>query len=336
MKYVNNVWKWALVVISFTAMVSALPKPGSAQAYYSVSYLAYLLSIRYPALLAIRLPARDLNGIALNGAYFEDRFVTELSLDDVIIPGRRSGKKQTADLNLSGTRFVYPGHKLVGAVFTATLDDGSTLPVRIDAVEERWHRDIRDVIHYYASYESDAGRQPLCGVDENGDPVGAIPLIGAWDYSEGTETGGAKIDDPRVFTFACEGFVIDKCVDAGYKPWLSLRVCHGWGWWRKCEDVSLAGLHQACTRMLRADFCGDGVSYTEDDILVALYDGFGIRYDSEPWELEAEWDEDGAICAGQYRVEGMAPSCFPDLVDDETCGDPSHFLDGALLISELP
>lgn len=336
MKYVNNFFKWALVVVSFTVAVSALPKIATGQTYYNISYFSYLLSIRYPARLAIRLPARDLNGIALNSAYLEDRFVTELSLDDVVVPDRWSGETTTRDLDLVGTRFMYPSHKIVGAVFTATLDDGSTLPVRIDAAKARWKRKDPDVIHYYATYETDTGRQPLCGVDENGDPVGAIPLLGAWDYTEGTETGGAKIDDSRIFTLACEGFVLDKCVDAGYKPWVSLNVCYGWGWWRQCADVSLAGLHQSCTRMMRADYCGDGISYTEDDIYVALYDGFGIRYDSEPWNIEAEWDEDGAICAKQYRVDGMEPSCLSELVGDDACGAPRHFFDGALLISELP
>lgn len=331
---VNSLVKWCLVVVSFAAAMSTLPKRGVAQSSYTIPYLTYLLYIRYPALLAIRLPARDLNGIALNGTILDDRYVTSLSLDDVEIPGRR-GRHHTVDLTLDGARFDYSKNKLVGAVFTATLDDGTHLPVRIDAVARRRGRQASDVVHYFASYESDAGRQPLCGIDENGDPVGAIPLLGAWDYSEGTETGGTKIDDPHLFTFACDGFVLEKCVDAGYKPWLSLQVCHGFGWWRQCEEVPLAGLHQACTRMMRADYCGDGTSYTEDNLLVAMYDGFGIRYDSEPWDIEAEWDEDGAICANQYRVDGAVPTCLEDLADD-TCGDPLHFWDGAQIISELP
>ena len=336
MKHTNNGLKWTVAVLSFTIVVGALPKPGNAQSYFSTSYLAYLLAIRYPAQLLIRLPARDLNGIALNGAYLDDRFVTGVSLDDVSVPGRWPGETLSVDLGLNGTKFTYPMVKMVGATFTATLDDGSLLPIRIDSVEPKWQRADPYVIHYYVTYEGDAGaREPLCGVDENGNPVGAIPLLGSWDYSEGTETGGARIDDARVFTFACEGFVLDKCVDAGYKPWLSITVCSGWGWWRTCTEVPLDGHHQACTRMLRADYCGDGVSYTEDNILVALYDGYGIRYDSERWGFEAEWDEDGAICANRYRVDGMEPACFADLQDD-TCGNIFHFFDGALLFSELP
>jgi hypothetical protein len=283
-------------------------------------------SVKYLFRLDYRLPARDLNGIALNGACLDERYITSISLDGVVLNG-----KKTTSLDLKGTKFKHQ-QQLDGALFTATLDDGEPLTLRIDSVEPKAERADPDVIHYFVSYESDREWLPLCGVDDNFEPIGAIPLLGRWDYTEGTETGGSKIDDAHSFTFACEGYVLDKCVDAGYKPWLSAKVCQARN---ECEIVSLASYHQACTRMMRADFCGDGTAYTVDGVVVSMYDGLGIRYDSEEWDIEAEWDEDGAVCIHQDRIDELVPTCI-DYLKDDTCGDPVHFEDGILLISELP
>jgi hypothetical protein len=239
-------------------------------------------------------------------------------------------KKKTASLSLIGTSFTNFG-KMDGAEFTATVDDGSQLTVRIDSVKKA-KSGAKDVLHYLASYAVDGTWKPLCGTDSAGAPIAAVPLLGRWDYSEGTSSGGSRIDDSRSFTFACDGYVLEKCVEAGYKPWASVFVCTDS---RTCKWVSLKNYHQACTRMLRADYCGDGTSYTEQDVLVALFDGLGIRVDTEEWNVEAEWDEDGAVCAQSSRISTLTPTCEDSLIDD-ACGDKSHFADGVLVMSELP
>ncbi len=291
----------------------------------TANYLDYLFRIRFPAALLYNLPARDLNGIYLNSPYLEGHYITGISLDNVKV-----SKNKTASLFLFGTSFTNFG-KMEGAQFTATVDDGSELTVRIDSVLKP-KKAPKDVVLYVASYYADDTWKPLCGTDESGMPVAAVPLLGRWDYSEGTATGGSRIEDSRAFTFACDDFVLEKCVEAGYKPWASVWVCtdaHTCGW------VSLLSYHQACTRMLRADYCGDGTSYTQENMEVALYDGLGIRIDTEEWNFEAEWDEDGALCADTSRISTLVPTCEESLVDD-TCGDKSHFADGVLIMSELP
>ena len=302
-----------------------LGAPTSADAF-DLSYLSYLLRIKYLSSLSYNLPSRDLNGIYLNDQYLDDQYIVAVSLDNV-----RMKHGRPASLRLNGTAFNRGG-RIEGAEFTAWVDDGSELTLRVDAVEapRRWTDSY--IIRYYVSYESDEGRMPLCGTDEYGAPIAAIPLSGRWDYSAGTETGGAYIPDDRVFTFACEGYVLEKCVAAGYPPWAEVFACRNR---RDCKWISLQPYHQACTRMLRADFCGNGTSYTENNVLVALYDGLGIRIDTEDWRVEAEWDEDGAVCASDGRVEELTPTCAESLTDD-ACGDKTHFQDGILIISELP
>jgi ADYC domain len=116
----------------------------------------------------------------------------------------------------------------------------------------------------------------------------------------------------------------------GYKPWRKALVCaKGQG----CTKVNLADHHQACTRMLRADYCGDGTSYTVDDVEINVYDGLGIRVDSEAWASEAEWDADGALCLSSPRISASQPTCAGAL-KRASCGQTTSFGSGALLISE--
>ena len=136
--------------------------------------------------------------------------------------------------------------------------------------------------------------------------------------------GGSRLEDPRAFSFACEGSAITKCHRVGSKPWEAT-----------VEGVSLAAHHQACTRLVRADFCGDGTSHTVDGQWVNLFDAAGVQVDTEAWSLEAEWDEDGARCFSSWnRADGNVTCATPREAPD--CGLTSHFTTGTLLMSELP
>ena len=79
---------------------------------------------------------------------------------------------------------------------------------------------------------------PLCEHDADGKHW-AFPLRGQWDRD------GRRISD-KGFTLTCAADAQGKCVRFGYKPW---KVVRG--------GVSLADYHQACIRMVRADYCGN-------------------------------------------------------------------------------
>jgi hypothetical protein len=181
------------------------------------------------------------------------------------------------------------------------------------------------------SYETDAGWQPLCGLEPDGSPVTAIPLSGRWDDSVGTPTGGSHIDDPDVITFACQHRALAKCVLLGYKPWATKG------------PLSLADHHQACTRLIRADYCGDGVSWTRDGTTIDLYDHIGIQEDTEPsWVFEAEFRPDGAACVSRKRIDemttidGAKPRKCVQNRQSGKCGKPAHFGTGTLLMVRHP
>ena len=282
------------------------------------------------------LNGRNLNGRNLNGGALNQTLVSVdyagARLDGPRVggwPTWRSGTFNTVWLEGSVFHGWLHGQHLSGKDFTharflGNLGDGSQVELRVDTVTAGKGTQ-RDVWTYRVSYREPAdGRwYPICQ-DRNGQPVEAIAVAGRWDYRQGVAgLGGAKYDDPSAFTFACEGAAIAKCIRFGYEPWASV------------QGVSLAPYHQACTRLVRADYCGDGSSHTVDGQWVNLYDALGVQRDTESWALEAEWDTEGARCFTE-RNRSLAPvSCSGSTMKTQ-CGTAEAFSTGTLLQSEAP
>lgn len=330
------------------AFVSLWAAPASAQ-YSLLRYDTSFFSYWYPAPrqpLYLDLVGHGLNGRTFNGVLLDGRLVHSVSLDNVLLANGqvhdlelvdtqfgllegKAPKTANAKAKLSQNKVIDP----VGATFTAALDDGNHVLLRVDSAAPA-SLDSGSYLRYRVSYAGETGWQPLCGVGVDGLPSFAIPLNGRWDYREGVQGGGDFLADSANFTFACEGHVLAKCVDMGYAPWADGKLCDAQG--KHCVAANLAPWHQACTRAMRADFCGDGRSWTVDGTLVSVRDGIGIRSDSDDWSLEAEWDEAGATCADRDRLpQGIVPTCLADL-ELPSCGDPAHFSSGTRLMTEVP
>lgn len=145
-----------------------------------------------------------------------------------------------------------------------------------------------DGMLYFVSVVTDQDRQPLCP-GEDGEMLSAIPLQGSWD------TFG--VWSPEGTTLACHNGVLAKCVRWGYAPWSSQ------------DGISLRDHHQACSRLARADYCGDGVPHTRDGTLINVWDALGIQLSETSDELvfEASWTPEGAFNIQRTRFpEGMA------------------------------
>jgi hypothetical protein len=278
------------------------------------------------------LNGRELNGRELNGRELNGRELNGRELNGRALVGAQAGGFVLSTAQLEGSELLLTtqdgstvrGTDAVGAIL---WDDGQ-LAVRVDAAQT--DAAASDVWRYTLSRRVHGKWAPLCGTDEAGAPVAAIPLSGRWDYRQGVTGGGDHLDDGSI-TFACEGAALAKCVDFGYAPWRTAQQCDAAG---NCFQVSLADYHQACTRMVRADYCGDGRSFTVDGTPIDLYDGIGIQTDTESWDFEAEWTPSGAACLHDARIiGGRNPGCGHAL-EEASCGDPAHFAEGTLLMTE--
>lgn len=136
--------------------------------------------------------------------------------------------------------------------------------------------------------------EPICGYDAKGKPREVIFIGGAWDDNMGSQGAGGKSKDAASgeISIGCRGVgALAKCVDYGYKPWVS---------------PALDAAHQACVRMVRGDFCGDGTPWTVDGNLIDVEDIFGIqKHEGKDWVFEATWTKDGATfknAALDFRV----------------------------------
>jgi hypothetical protein len=172
----------------------------------------------------------------------------------------------------------------------------------------------------------------------------AIVLPATWDGA------GFRHDDTFRFTFACRRGVLSKCYFWGYRPWDQL------------DGHDLAPYHQVCTRMARADFCGDGTPHTVDGTWIDGYDrmntlpngeysklGVLIKSDNPLMLVEAGWGPDdattspptaGAVCLSKDRWNTIPldPACRARLPLCEDGGKtPWDWLNtSALIFSNSP
>ena len=174
---------------------------------------------------------------------------------------------------------------LEGVALDATAPDGRTFRVEVTSatLDGRTRR-----------VELAADGLPVCDPGQSG-----VIVTGRWDAA------GAQVDDPDVVTYSCASGVIAKCVTWGYAPWLV------------GPDV-----HAACTRLARADYCGDGTPWTLDGTLISVYDTLGVKTRNAGGTMvfEAAWSPAGAACVARTRYTihdgaGMRiePACFAAL-----------------------
>ncbi|HMG57627.1 MAG TPA: ADYC domain-containing protein, partial [Kofleriaceae bacterium] len=241
----------------------------------------------------------SLNGISLNGISLNGISLNGISLNGISVNGISVNGISLNGISLNGTDFI-------GAHLSAALSSGASLELRLDDIAPLTG-DNSDVLAYTVSAATDTGWAPLCGYEPDGSVRQALAVPGTWNVQTGAWT-----DTAGQFSFACRHASVAKCVEFGYKSWLGF------------EDH-----HHACVRMLRADYCGDGVPHTVNGTPINLYDNAGVQLDAESWPVDAEWLPSGARCVNQTRGSSPA-SCFAAKYNP-SCGT---FAGGALLIDE--
>jgi uncharacterized protein YjbI with pentapeptide repeats len=211
------------------------------------------------------------NGISVNGQGMQGIALNGASLNGVALEGVVLEGTSLRATDSEGR--VLEGTDLIGTALLARVAD-RRVTVRIDSVAID---PVDPSLHFYGlTHEGES----ICGGDENG-----LFVRGVWDES-GARRESLSDDPSMTFTFSCASGAIAKCIGWGYVP-----------------DTVGVDAHQTCTRLARADYCGDGLPHTVDGTLVDVYDTLGVmqRELGSDLEFEAGWGPDGATCMSRPR-----------------------------------
>ncbi|MEZ4448307.1 MAG: ADYC domain-containing protein [Nannocystaceae bacterium] len=263
-----------------------------------------------------RLNGFRLNGFRLNGEALAGEGDEHVRLTAVVLSdGVSLSSRWIYEGELKG--YAYPtvrsGSDLIGARLYFEVVEGGVDRTRTVKVADvtppgpttsvwLYDLDVRD---------EDGAYEPLC-TDGEGARTQAIVIEDLWDADSGDRVRPLP---SGAVTFACLGAALAKCVQWGHVPWESV------------DGVNLADHHQACTRAVRADYCGDGTPHTTDGTEIHILDLLGIETPAEgEIATEAEWGPDGATCVD---LDHLRHPEFTVECDAPACGEP--FADGALI-----
>ena len=256
----------------------------------------------------------SISALLSDGSIAKGISITSVTLNGIPVTGITANASQLS-VKLLGQNITLSGTAVKGLTIQAAIPDMVTgkptkIIYKIDSVTLDLSSRFKDIWLYQMSYKEDSANSwsSMC-LDYANKPAPLFPISGSyWD-----EKTGKRVDDPNAFMLACYEGAVAKCAVAGYRPWASGSVCTGSGRSRRCTDVSLKDYHQACTRMLRADYCGDGTPHTVNGTLLDIFDYLNppVQLQEEKWQMEARWNASGALCLSQRRhPEIPFPGCL--------------------------
>jgi hypothetical protein len=297
---------------------------------------------------SLELQGTELQGTELQGTELQGTELQGMSMQGFQFAGATLGGVALANLRVERGEVVAEqdqvalrGTSLIGAHLYAQLGKPDAAPPVTAHVEYR----IINIVEEDPTYDpthtgstflytleqnvGDRGSwEPACPADLDGRRV-AIPLAATWDEH------GDRIESSSLFTFGCTSGVIAKCYRWGYRPWVT-----GYG--------DLAAVHWACTRLARADYCGDGVPHTQDNTWINVWDnlpGPGPIQEHGAHRLpgmhfEAAWNTGGALCLGRTRwkeeMKRITTTCpdrrMPEKRAQKICDTVDDAFDNGLVV----
>lgn len=204
-------------------------------------------------------------------------------------------------LEVVGTHFkatlsdgrVLDSAQLVGATLTVAGATGGA-KIRIDAVEPdpllaTQSKTSFDTVllHSFSVQGADGEWKNLCEAGPDGRRQG-FPIAG-----RARGDGTIAPAEPGVFELTCTGGAQGKCVRFGYRPWET-----------RDGAPSTQALYDACIRLVRADYSGDGRGTTRNGQPIDIYDFNGVQApgNDPTHEFEAGFSPAGAVCVRHVRV----------------------------------
>jgi hypothetical protein len=314
--------KWSSAALAAGSALAACDAPSPADLLHSREEQDNGLVLNSAVVNGEVFNGWQLNGGVLNGWQLNGWQLNGWQLNGVSL----AGTMFTATATGKGKPHKRSGLDLIGSEITLSRA-GVAYKLRIDDIYHDPDQSSGDVYFYAISVYEPATKSwsSLCE-DDQGQPTAAIPLKYAWDPDTGD-----RLDKPQAVTLACRGAVLAKCVEWGYRPWATRKRCSG----QSCSYESLRDAHQACTRMARADYCGDGTPHTFNGTPIDIYDKYSppiqkiATLGKSGWKPEAEWGPDGAVCVGddlrlkmfdELDIAHKMPPCLTALDDADNCG----------------
>ncbi|MCY1071492.1 ADYC domain-containing protein [Nannocystis sp. RBIL2] len=194
------------------------------------------------------------------------------------------------------------GAQLIGATILVQEPGLLSLPVPITVLGyqeiDSWAEDAPKVPTYallYPDLGALLGLRNVCSGDLLDTLASAATVIGGETYDLDDKT--VNPNRSRWMTIACAGSAAAKMRLLGYGPQSS---------------ATTPAQRQATLKMVTADYCGGGDSYTQNGTEVRWANASGtVAPDSGVplGELEAVWTEDGALCLDSPRVAGTVADC---------------------------
>jgi len=124
---------------------------------------------------------------------------------------------------------------------------------------------------------------------------------------------GVFVFQPSEVTLACAPNDQTKVADWEWNSMGALGKCVAWPLVGTGYGYTPANPNdfQSCIRVVRADYCGDGVSHTKESTLIDLYraNTMGTHVVEPAFLLEATWDPAGAICILHARYVSLPAAC---------------------------
>jgi len=277
------------------------------------------------------------NGSDANSAAVSNQTVTGVSLTgsqlSIVVNGQTLTGKDVVGLELNYS--YQPVANQTPFQFTIRFDSAGLDPTTRLAIGQTNDVWMYNLVWRQKGISPTPAWQALCYSETNAADQ-AILLANRWDLVTGN-----RIDNPSFITFACRDYALGKCARLGYRPWAKAPTCTGSGSRRTCKDVSLVDHHQSCVRMMRADYCGTGKSYTVNGTLIDIYDYLNppIQVPETDWDIEARWTPTGAICINEPRHPELVgrwkrPDCNGDGKPDTfpACGQSDNRYSGKGLL----
>jgi hypothetical protein len=280
----------------------------------------------------MNMQGMNMQGMNMQGVTMQGMSMLGFQFDGATLSGAPLGhlRIDRGELVADSGATTLRGTALVGAQLTAQVRNLEASPPAIAlatyriaaiAAEQAQYDPTRtghSFVYTLEQWVDDAGAwQTACPADADGRSI-AIPLAAVWDEH------GDRSTPAGMFTFGCTTGVIAKCYRWGYRPWVT-----GYG--------DLVAMHQTCTRLARADYCGVGVPHTRNGTTINVWDTLpspgpiqrhGGLLGLPPLGMlfEAGWNTQGAVCLSHSRWIlqdglGLAALCPDRLVPPGLLGE---------------